>query len=196
MRYDWQESIPYEIGSRDFFAEIDRRFFQSAASYLPCRRTPFDPLIDFASLSDQDVLEIGVGAGSHAQLLAGQARPGGRATAMIYHGSFWKYWVETILVRGLLQGKLLRGREAAELLHHLTDGAIALHYRVKEWEELVTPHFAVEKLQVLGQKADLVLLPPGKLKDAAQQILPDSGSRFFTNRLGQGSFLVAQMRRK
>src|SRR5436305_2890752 len=35
---------------------------------------PFDALIDFDALSNQDVLEIGVGNGSHAQLLASRAR--------------------------------------------------------------------------------------------------------------------------
>jgi SAM-dependent methyltransferase len=41
---------------------------------MPWSRTPFDPLIDFESLRDKDVLEIGVGNGSHAALLARHAR--------------------------------------------------------------------------------------------------------------------------
>jgi ubiquinone/menaquinone biosynthesis C-methylase UbiE len=38
------------------------------------RRLPFESLIDFDSLKDKDVLEIGCGNGSHAQLLVEHAR--------------------------------------------------------------------------------------------------------------------------
>jgi SAM-dependent methyltransferase len=74
MRYDWQTAVGYQPFSPDFYAEIDRRFFAAAREFLPDENLPFDSLIDFASLRDKDVLEIGVGNGSHAQLLAGHAR--------------------------------------------------------------------------------------------------------------------------
>ena len=41
---------------------------------MPWSRIPFDPLIDFEALRGMDVLEIGVGSGSHASLLARHAR--------------------------------------------------------------------------------------------------------------------------
>jgi ubiquinone/menaquinone biosynthesis C-methylase UbiE len=74
MRYDWRSRIPFREFSREFYEEIDRRFFSSARTYMPWRSIPFDPLIDFDSLKDKAVLEIGVGSGSHAQLLAQSAR--------------------------------------------------------------------------------------------------------------------------
>ncbi len=74
MRYDWNDAIPSEEFSKDFFAEIDRRFFTAAALYAPWKQIPFDSLIDFDALNDKDVLEIGVGNGSHAQLLASHAK--------------------------------------------------------------------------------------------------------------------------
>ncbi len=74
MRYDWKEGIACEEFSPEFFAEIDRRFFSLVEQYAPCKKIPFDWLIDFESLRDKDVLEIGVGNGSHAQLLATHAR--------------------------------------------------------------------------------------------------------------------------
>jgi ubiquinone/menaquinone biosynthesis C-methylase UbiE len=70
MRYDWRAEIDAAPGSKEYFEEIDRRFFASARKYLPWKRIPFDGLIPFASLSDKDVLEIGVGQGTHAQLIA------------------------------------------------------------------------------------------------------------------------------
>ncbi len=74
MRYDWKDGIPYEEFSKEFYAEIDRRFFSAVELYAPCKKIPFDWLIDFDSLGTKDVLEIGVGNGSHAQLLAEHAK--------------------------------------------------------------------------------------------------------------------------
>lgn len=74
MRYDWKDGIQHDEFSREFYAEIDRRFFEAVALYAPCKKIPFDWLIDFDELRSKDVLEIGVGNGSHAQLLATHAR--------------------------------------------------------------------------------------------------------------------------
>ena len=74
MRYDWKEGIGAGEFSREFFEEIDRRFFANAAEYLPKEGILFDSLINFSSLKDKDVLEIGVGNGSHAGLIAPHAR--------------------------------------------------------------------------------------------------------------------------
>jgi len=74
MRYDWHTVVGHSQFSPAFFAEIDRRFFSSAAEYLPPLITPFDRLIDFEALASKDVLEVGVGNGSHAQLLARHAK--------------------------------------------------------------------------------------------------------------------------
>ena len=74
MRYDWKDGIQYEEFSKEFYTEIDRRFFGAVKLYAPCKKIPFDWLIDFDSLKTRDVLEIGVGNGSHAQLLAERAK--------------------------------------------------------------------------------------------------------------------------
>jgi ubiquinone/menaquinone biosynthesis C-methylase UbiE len=74
MRYDWRQKIDAPEFTAEFYREIDRRFFSDARTYMPWKERPFDRLIDFESLRDKDVLEIGVGNGSHAQLLASVAR--------------------------------------------------------------------------------------------------------------------------
>lgn len=74
MRYDWNDAVGCPEFSQEFYAEIDRRFFSSAREFMPWRALPFDALIDFGALKYQDVLEIGVGNGSHAALLASNAR--------------------------------------------------------------------------------------------------------------------------
>ena len=70
MRYDWNENLKYPEFSKEFYQEIDKRFFSNAADFLPPNKIPFDRIIDFESLKDKNVLEIGVGNGSHASLLA------------------------------------------------------------------------------------------------------------------------------
>src|SRR5262245_2433554 len=74
MRYDWREKIPHPIHGREYFEEIDRRFFESAQHYMPYRELPFEAEIPFEQLAKLDVLEIGVGQGSHAGLIASRAK--------------------------------------------------------------------------------------------------------------------------
>jgi ubiquinone/menaquinone biosynthesis C-methylase UbiE len=74
MRYDWDGAIPAAEFSAEFYREIDERFLESLQCFMPWRDKPFEQLIDFGKLAMQDVLEIGVGCGSHAQLLAEHSR--------------------------------------------------------------------------------------------------------------------------
>ncbi len=74
MRYDWKASLGLPEFSRTFYAEADRRLFEAAEAFLPSTSVPFDGLIDFRALATQDVLEIGVGLGCHAGLIAPRAR--------------------------------------------------------------------------------------------------------------------------
>ncbi len=73
MRYDFTESHEAAELTPAFFDEVDARFFQSAAEEFPWTRVPFDNFVDFSSLADKRVLEIGVGCGTHAELLSRHA---------------------------------------------------------------------------------------------------------------------------
>jgi SAM-dependent methyltransferase len=74
MRYDWREEVKEASGTKEYFEEIDRRFLTSVHKYLPSQKLPFDAMIPFNELGDKDVLEIGVGQGTHAQLIAPRCR--------------------------------------------------------------------------------------------------------------------------
>jgi 2-polyprenyl-3-methyl-5-hydroxy-6-metoxy-1,4-benzoquinol methylase len=76
MSYDWHKTILAAEGTREFYKEIDRRFFSFSSFYRGA--TPGDgPLarqfgrwIPFDTLAGKRVLEIGCGLGAHAQLLS------------------------------------------------------------------------------------------------------------------------------
>jgi ubiquinone/menaquinone biosynthesis C-methylase UbiE len=70
MRYDWREPLTVPVGTKAYFEEIDSRFLASAYKYMPWKDIPFEALIPFKELADKDVLEIGTGLGTHAQLLS------------------------------------------------------------------------------------------------------------------------------
>jgi ubiquinone/menaquinone biosynthesis C-methylase UbiE len=75
MRYDFSEKNPYPEFSKEFYEEIDRRhFLQSLMAYQPFKKIPFDNVNDYEWMKDKSVLEIGVGNGSHAQVLAQNCR--------------------------------------------------------------------------------------------------------------------------
>jgi SAM-dependent methyltransferase len=74
MRYDWRDKLNESPGSAAYFAEIDRRFLANVRQFMPWREIPFDRVIPFAQLGGKDVLEIGVGHGTHAQLLSPRCR--------------------------------------------------------------------------------------------------------------------------
>ena len=267
MRYDWGKPIPYPEYSREYFDEVDARFFESSRPYMPWRDLPFEREIPYAELPNLDVLEIGVGQGSHASLIAPRARsftgidltdaavlatrkrlelgqfknarvlqmdaeemtfpdasfdyiwswgvihhsadtrrvleqmhrvlrPGGRANVMVYHRSFWKYYVADGLFKGVLQGSLFKRRSLVEVNQAATDGAIARYYRKDEWKALAGDLFRIDEFRVTGLKNDVILLPRSGLKDAVERAIPDSMTRLMTNTLEWGSFLTVHMTKK
>ncbi len=262
MRYDWRDRLHETAGSTAYFAEIDRRFLAAARQFMPWRSLPFDEVISFAELGDKDVLEIGVGHGTHAQLLAPRCRsfvgidltttatamtakrlaafgisgsvlqmdaermafrdgsfdyiwswgvvhqsadtrrvlaemyrvlrPGGCCTVMIYYRSWWNYYVSGFL-RWVFLGRCRTWRSVHHASQSGTDGAIARYYKPAEWREAIKDLFELKSIRIYGMKSDIVPLPHGRLKQFVMSMLPDSLSRFLTQHLRMGSFLVASM---
>jgi ubiquinone/menaquinone biosynthesis C-methylase UbiE len=252
MRYDWREKLTQIPGSEEYFREIDGRFFASVRKYMPWKNLPFEQLIPFDQLRDKDVLEIGVGQGTHAQLIAKHCRsftgidltahaaemtskrlrlfklpgnvlemdaeemsfannsfdfiwswgvihhsadtrqvlkemhrvlrPNGKCVVMVYHSSWWYSWVSL----------LARAVQTAVP----TDGAIMRFYTPRQWRAATDNLFNIDSIQIYGLKTDVILIPHGRLKSLVESVVPDALTRFFTNRLEFGSFLVAQMRKK
>lgn len=70
MTYDWHGEIPFEPGTAEHLAEVERRFLAEAWFAQAPGQPPFSGLFPLADLRDKDVLEIGCGTGVHARLLA------------------------------------------------------------------------------------------------------------------------------
>lgn len=235
---------------------------------MPWNKIPFDPLIDFHSLLDKDVLEIGVGNGSHAQLISPFTRsytgidltdyavssttkrlqlftgvkantkiirmdaekmefadnsfdfiwswgvihhsantrkileemhrvlrPGGSALTMVYHRSFWNYYIFAGFFGGLLRGKFPKHGLVHNARQQLIDGAIARYYTRSEWEKLALDFFTVETVRIYGSKSELLPMPSGNLKNTLRSIIPNSAARFVTNQCKMGMFLVSSLRK-
>ena len=70
MRYDVRDSVDVQPGTPAYCAKVDRGFLGAANHSVPSSRYPFDSLIPYYHLKSRGVLEIGVGRGTYAQLIA------------------------------------------------------------------------------------------------------------------------------
>jgi len=68
MRYDWRQPVPGAPEELGWFREIDRRLF--GATVLAPAPRPFESLLPRDALGGKTILEVGVGMGSHAEILA------------------------------------------------------------------------------------------------------------------------------
>jgi ubiquinone/menaquinone biosynthesis C-methylase UbiE len=122
-------------------------------------------------------------------------RPGGEAVVMVYHRTFWEYYVQGTML-SLLSGRVLSPAALHASIQRRTDGAIARYYRRTEWKRLVFDLFAIEDVRIYGKKTELVPLPAGRVKDFLVGTIPNSCSRFLTNTCRWGSFLVTKLRKE
>jgi 2-polyprenyl-3-methyl-5-hydroxy-6-metoxy-1,4-benzoquinol methylase len=78
MSYDWKRKIDRPEFSREWFEDVDRRFFESARHFAHSDR-PFGNIIPFDQIAGKRVLEVGCGMGLHTELMA---RAGAEVTAI------------------------------------------------------------------------------------------------------------------
>jgi SAM-dependent methyltransferase len=121
-------------------------------------------------------------------------RRGGTCTVMVYHRSWWIFYVCGFL-RRLFQKRFRERGTLHRVTQSATDGAIARFYTADEWRTLVRPFFDVTQIRIYGLKPEILPLPHGRVKSFVERLIPDGLARFLTNRLRMGSFLVADMRK-
>jgi 2-polyprenyl-3-methyl-5-hydroxy-6-metoxy-1,4-benzoquinol methylase len=110
-------------------------------------------------------------------------KPGGEIRLMVYHRHSIKFWVGTILIRGLLFGGLLR-YSAEELCNKYSDGLIAKHYSSGQLSAMLEKLFRDIRIDIYGQKEELWQIPGGRLKSALLRMTPNSIANWLTRRFG------------
>jgi 2-polyprenyl-3-methyl-5-hydroxy-6-metoxy-1,4-benzoquinol methylase len=69
MTYDWEKTLQIERGTLKWYDEIDRRFLDSAYYSAGQNGQPFGRFLKPDLVSGKQVLEIGCGMGTHAEML-------------------------------------------------------------------------------------------------------------------------------
>ena len=267
MRYDWKRKSSYDEGSIDFYNEIDRIFFNEIKAVMPCKKIPFDNLIPFNTLNNKSVLEIGVGVGSTAALIAPYAKsytgidlteyafkmtskrmklsqnrsnyniiqmnaeeldfpdnsfdlvwswgvihhsantkkilneiyrvlkPGGSAKIMVYYRGWWNYYAVGFLIHGVIRGGFLKHKTLASVIQANTDGAIARYYSISSWKRTVSELLTVKSVSISGNRADMLPIPAGAIKNLMINAVPNAIIRFFLSNFRMGSFLISELRK-
>jgi SAM-dependent methyltransferase len=125
------------------------------------------------------------------QEIARVLRPGGRFVFMVYHRNSITFWINYVLIRGVLQGGLRRERPD-ELANRWSDGVIARHYTRRTLTEALEPHFDHIRTEVMGQIGEAIPLP-ARLRRRVAPLVPLRLRRALLRRYGW--FLVADARR-
>lgn len=110
-------------------------------------------------------------------------KPGGEAHIMVYHRRSMNFWVNLMLIRGLLLGGLLR-HSVQGLCDKYTDGLIAKYYTPPQMRAMCGAHFRRVETEVYGQKNEVWQISPGALKNVLVGATPDALARWLTRRFG------------
>ena len=119
-------------------------------------------------------------------------RPGGRLAFMVYHRTSMTYWINYLLIRGVLGGRLLR-ESPSEIANRYADGVVARHFTRAEITRLLEAEFEDIETDVYGQIAEAVPLP-ARLRRPVEPLVPLRARWALLRRFGW--FLFTQARRR
>jgi hypothetical protein len=111
---------------------------------------------------------------------------------MVYHRNSITFWVNYVLIRGILQGGLLK-ESPDDLANRWSDGVVARHYTRRSLTRALHPYFRDVRTSVMGQIGEAVPLP-ARLRGRVAECVPLAARRALLRRFGW--FLVADARRR
>jgi SAM-dependent methyltransferase len=119
-------------------------------------------------------------------------RPGGRLALMVYHRNSITFWINYVLIRGVLQGGLRR-EGPDELANRWSDGVLARHYTPATLGAELAPAFDDVRMQVMGQIGEAIPLP-ARFRRRVAPLVPLGWRRAIVRRWGWFLFATAQRR--
>jgi SAM-dependent methyltransferase len=167
-------------------ADLEGTVLEADAEALPFRDASFDFVWSWGVIHHSESTERVIAE------IARVLRPGGRLSFMVYHRSSITFWINYVLIRGVLQRGLLR-ETPDQLAHRWSDGVIARHYTRRSIGAALAPHFDDIRTEVMGQIGEAVPLP-SPARGRVAPLVPFALRRALVRRWGW--FLFATARRR
>ncbi len=114
---------------------------------------------------------------------------------MVYHRGWWNYHTVGTVAHGIIRGGFFKHGSLARVIQASTDGALARYYTRQSFQELVGETLSIEGMAITGNKADILPLPGGRVKQALLALVPNSLARLLLGPLSMGSLLIARLRK-
>lgn len=165
---------------------LEARVIEADAERLPFPDASFDAVWSWGVIHHSESTERVIGE------IARVLRPDGRVSVMVYHRNSITYWVNYMLIRGVLGGRLLRERPAA-IADRYSDGVVARHFTRGGFSRLFEQAFEDIRTEVMGQTAEAIPLP-SRLRHRVEPLIPLSLRHALLRRYGWFLFLTARRR--
>jgi hypothetical protein len=112
---------------------------------------------------------------------------------MVYYRPSIVYYLHCGFIRGVLFGQLLY-RRLQDIYVAASDGRYARVFNKAELKALLDPSYERISMTVVGQKADLLPIPPSRLKTRLEKVIPDGLASAVLGRWGSMIVIEATKR--
>lgn len=120
-------------------------------------------------------------------------REGGRLIFMVYYRPSIVYYLHCGFIRGVLFGQLLY-RRLQDIYVTASDGRYARVFNKAELRALLGHSYERISMNVVGQKADLLPIPPSRIKTRLEKLIPEGLASAVLGRWGSMIVIEATKR--
>lgn len=181
----------------DNAVEMTRRRFQSFglrgriqqadAEHLPFEDATFDVVWSWGVIHHSSSTE------KCLEEITRVLREGGNLVLMVYYRPSIVYYLHCGFIRGVLFGQLLY-RCLQDIYVAASDGLYARVFNKAELRALLDHSYERISMNVVGQKADLLPIPPSRLKTRLEKLIPDGLASAVLGRWGSMIVIEATKR--